>query len=70
MEKFGIVILVTALFIAATLISSMLFGWGIMLAIGILHGAGVVPATVGFWPDSVGLGFLFGLMFSTFVATK
>lgn len=70
MEKFGLVILVTAIFIGAVAVSSAVFGWLIMLGIGILYGAGVVPATVGFWPDAVGLGLIFGSAFSSFAATK
>jgi hypothetical protein len=70
MERFGVAILALAAFAAIVVASSLLFGWLIMLAIGILYGAGVVPATIGIWPDGMALGLIFGSLFSGFVATK
>jgi hypothetical protein len=70
MEKFGVAILVLIAFAAVVLVSSLVIGWLLTLAIGILYGAGVVPATIGIWPDGIALGFIFGLLFSGLVATK
>lgn len=55
----GIILLV----IGAIAVSAVLFGWLLMLAIGILAANGIVPATIGLFWDGAALG----LILSTFV---
>jgi hypothetical protein len=70
MERFGVVIVTLLAFVAVVVASSIFLGWLLMLSIGILYGAGVVPATIGIWPDGLALGLLFGILFSSLVATS
>jgi hypothetical protein len=70
MEKFGVAIVALLAFAAIVIASSLVLGWLLMLAIGILYGAGVVPATIGIWPDGLALGLIFGVLFSSLAATK
>jgi len=51
----------------ALALSGAIIGFGLMLFVGILANAGVVGASVGFWPDAFWLGLLLSL-FGTSVA--
>jgi len=63
----GAAFLIVLSVVLAVAISGAVIGFGLMLFIGTLANAGVVPASIGFWPDAIWLGALLSL-FGTSVA--
>lgn len=61
----GAIILV----VVATALSGLLFGWLLMLSIGILAGAGVVGGTIGLFWDGFWLGVIFSSAFGALLAS-
>jgi hypothetical protein len=70
MEKIGVGIVAVLALVAVVLAASALTGWLVMIAIGVLFNAGVVPATIGFWPDAVVIGLIFGSLTGGAFAAK
>jgi hypothetical protein len=65
MNIVGLIILVIALAIAGVAFT----GWLVMLAIGILAGSGVVPATMAF-SDAIWLGVIVSILFGASSASS